>query len=368
MMNKQPGYILVLTLLMLSLGTVMVTRLFVQARTYTAFSMVDTKREQARHLAQSGIALAIAQLSLHDTAFKDANEKKTPEKDEKKIAELKERQLLKTLLRVQNRWQKFVLTYEHDGIDATLSFCITCEEGKLNLNKLWDFKQHRFSSALLRAQDPAKLFGLLGEAAAPFTQNKNMFDAVVETLKKRKQPLLDVTELLTNTSLWDFKDHVFYDPPVDQLKEETASSFGNEPAKQKEKIALTDLFTIWTDDAVLYPLLLSSSMRILFRLPDLPPITKELGKEIDALVEKIPLDGINWMQQWNTYAKPVFNKEFSAIRQEMIPFLGAKFEPRIFSVLCYAEVGIVKQKLLAILERSRVEKGEAFKVKRIYWI
>lgn len=367
-MNKQPGYILVLTLLMLSLATVIVTRLFLQARTYTAFALLDTKREQARHLAQSGVAIAVAQLSLNDTVFKPTQEKKEKEKDEKKLAEVKERQLLKTLLMVQNRWQTFVLTYDTDGIDAILHVCITCEDGKLNLNKLWDFKQHRFSSALLRTQDPAKLFGMLGDAAAPFTQNKNMFDGVVETLKKRKQPLLDVTELLTNTKLWDFREHVFFDPSLAPSKETTAVAFGNEPVKQKEKIALTDLFTVWTDEAALYPLLLSQSMRILFRLPAQTPTTKEFAQDVDTLVEKIPLDGINWMQQWNTYAKPIFNKEFAAMPKEMIPFLGAKFEPRIFSVLCYAEVGIVKQKLLAILERSRVEKGEAFKVKRIYWI
>lgn len=79
-MKKNPGFILVLTLLILSLATIIVTKLFVQARTYTAFSMITTKREQARHLAQSGVAFALAQLTLHDTKLKPKDEKQDKEK------------------------------------------------------------------------------------------------------------------------------------------------------------------------------------------------------------------------------------------------------------------------------------------------
>lgn len=366
-MKKNPGFILVLTLILLSLTTVIVTKLFVEARTYNAFANIDTKREQVRHLVQSGVAIAIAQLTGNDAMFKSKEEKEQNEqKDEKKIIEAQARRLLKVLLLVQNRWQTFVLTHEHDGIDATINVCITCEDGKINLNNIWDFKKKQFLSALLRTQDPAKFFGMLGEAAAPFTQNKNMFEGVVETLKNRKQPLFDVTELLTNKKLWDFKENVFFEPPIEDILEK--NMLLSVPKKEKEKIALTDLFTIWTDDATMYPLLFSYSMRTLFKISAQTSVTKEFTKEVDAVIEKIPLDGINWMQDWNTYAKPLLGKEFVVLPKEIIPFLGVKFEPRIFSVLCYAEVGTVKQKLLAILERSRVEKGEEFKVKKLYWI
>lgn len=371
-MKKNPGFILVLTLLILSLATIIVTKLFVQARTYTAFSMITTKREQARHLAQSGVALALAQLTLHDTKLKPKDEKQDKEKpNEKQAVEKQARQLLKTLLLVQNKWQTFVLTHDQDGIDAIIHICITCEDGKINLNKIWNFKTHAFSNTLLKTQDPKKLFGMLGETAAPFTNNKNMFEGVVDVLKKQPQPLFDITQLLTSTKLWDFKDHVFFEPPFEQPKEASKSSSEFMPMVQdkvKDAIALTDLFTVWTDESTMYPLLLSTSMRLIFKLPAHAPNTKEFAQEVDTLVEKIPLDGVNWMQDWNTYAKPVLQKEFAVLPKEILPFLGSKFEPRIFSVLCYAEVGTVKQKLLAILERSRVEKGEEFKVKKLYWI
>ncbi len=363
-MKKKPGYILVMTLLLLSLATVIVTKLYVQARTYTAFSMLDVKRQQARCLAESGISIALAQLTLHDQTLKPKeNKEKVPEKqNDQQTAQQKERQLLKTLLLTQNRWQTFVLTYDNDGIDATLHVCISCEDGKLNLNKIWDFKNKKFSSALVRAQDAQKLFTTLGTTAAPLLNNKNIVEPLLETLKKRQQPLFDVTELLTNEKLWEFKDAVFFEPPINDLK---ASSEGQ---KQEEKIFLTDLFTIWTDEETMYPLLMSSSLRTLCKFSAQVVPTKELVKEIGTISEKISLDNSAWAQDWNTYAKPLFGKDFAHIPQEIIPFLSSKFEPRVFSVLCYAEVGTVKQKLLAILERSRVEKGEKFKVKKLYWI
>ena len=66
--------------------------------------------------------------------------------------------------------------------------------------------------------------------------------------------------------------------------------------------------------------------------------------------------------------KDIYGKEFKALPKEIIPYLSTKFEPRAFSVVCYAKVGRIEQRLLAILKRTAAEKGDRITVKKIYWL
>ncbi len=368
--NKQPGYILLLTLMILSITTIVVTQIFFQARLYNAFIPLMTEKEKARQLALSGVSIAIAQLSLHDAHFEKQKDQKLGKPEEKKDA-VKEgvehaKNLLRTVLSVQGRWQTFVLKHDIDGIDAQLSVCITCEDGKLNVNSLYDFEKHEFKK--IAQASPEELFKQLGEASKPFTDNKNMFEPIQDFLKKQQAPLVDVTQLLQGKALEDFKEHLFYVPSKEPFFVEQDAK-EEKIEEKKSKIFLADLFSISTDSHRINPWVLSSSLQLLFKIkPREVASEKDFEKEIDELVDKVSIDKISWQKDWNTYLKPLYKVDFESLPKELIPFLSVKFEPRQFSVLCYGKVGRITQKLLVILERTATGEGESFSMKKIYWL
>lgn len=367
--KEQPGYILLLTIMILSISTIVVTQIFFQARLYNSFIPLMIEKEKARQLAFSGVSIAIAQLSLHDTHFekttslaKDLEEKKNQKNAAAEAAE-HAKSLLKIILSVQQRWQTFVLKHEVDGIDAQLSICITCEDGKLNINHLYDFEKHELKKIALAS--PEELFKYLGDASKPLTGNKNMFEPLQEFLKKQKDPLVDVTQLLQGKALEDFKEYLFYVP----FKGPGFNEHEGKEEEKKPKVFLADLFTISTDSHRINPWVLSSSLQLLLKMKTSTTVNeKDFEKEIEELIEKVPLDKISWQKDWNTYLKPLYKVDFESLPKELIPFLSTKFEPRQFSVLCYGKVGRITQKLLVILERSATGEGESFSMKKIYWL
>ena len=71
---KKSGYILLLTLMILSISTIVVAQIFYQGRLFNAFVPLVIEKEKARQLALAGVSIAIAQLSLEDSYFKKAQE------------------------------------------------------------------------------------------------------------------------------------------------------------------------------------------------------------------------------------------------------------------------------------------------------
>ena len=273
---------------------------------------------------------------------------------------------MRTVLSVQGRWQTFVLKPDVDGIDAQLNICITCEDGKLNVNSLYDFEKHEFKKIALAS--PEELFKKLGEVSKPLAGNKNMFEPVQDFLKKQHVPLVEVTQLLQGKALEDFKEHLFYVPSKGPVRVEVDLTVEKEEEK-KPKIFLADLFTISSDSYRINPWVLSSSLQLLFKIKPRDVVNeKDFEKEIDELVDKVPIDTISWQKDWDTYLKPLYKVDFESLPAELIPFLSTKFEPRQFSVLCYGKVGRITQKLLVILERKATGEGESFSMKKLYWL
>ena len=370
-MMKKVGFILPLTLMMLSVSTIVVTQIFFQGHLYNLFVPIVLEKEKARHLALSGASIALSQLSLHDTRFVKAAEKKPgvpqeEKKDPRKEKAERSKNMLRTLLNVQGRWQNFVLSHDIDGIDAQISICITCEDGKLNVNKLYDFEKHEFVKVLNASTQ--ELFAFLGNNGKQFTKNKNMFDEVEELLKKRETPFLEVTQLLQGKKLEEFKGHLFYTPVQDPVSEQARAA---QPSKKERmpKIYLADLFTVATSSYRLNPWVLSPSLQLLFNIKPREVVNeKDFQKEIEELIEKVSLDTISWEKDWDTYLKPLYKIDFQSIPKEIQPFLSTKFEPRLFSVLCYGKVGRVTQKLLVLIERNAVPEGESISIKKMYWL
>jgi len=85
--------------------------------THSKYVRSQINQEQAKLLATSGITIALSGLTE------------------------------KTLLPHLNRWQTFHLTKDIDGVDGTIYICISSEDGKLNINKAFDFDKNEIKQA-----------------------------------------------------------------------------------------------------------------------------------------------------------------------------------------------------------------------------
>jgi len=352
--REQPGFILVSTFLMLTVAMLTVTRMYYKGSMYNLFIPTIMHQEQARKLAYSGIHIAISQLSLHDSEiipFKGEENKEEQEKQQK--PEQRRKDLLKTLLHVLNNWQIFSLDEFKDGVDGEIGICITSEEGKIPLQALIDYKKRTFVKK--DKIDGAEILKQVFEKVKLNNQEGDLVQALQNYLKDASYTFADITQLLALKEWKGFPTQLFYEPIAGQEDE-------------KKQYYVTDLFSIWNTQPILDPLLLSPSVRLLLGCEYPSGKTDIESEQIQMTADKFPFSYASWQKDWDTYLKPIYKQEYKSIPPAFLPLLSGKFEPRLFSVLCYGKIGRIKQKLLAIIERSFTDVGEVFAVKRVYWL
>lgn len=363
MNSKKPGFILISTFMMLSVAVIIGMRIYYKGSLYNLFIPVVTKQMQAKKLALSGIQIALAQLSLNDTKIVPSNDDDEEKKKKDLDPQERRKNLLKTLLHVQNRWQVFKLEEAIDGVEGTVALCITCEDGKIPLSALIDYKKRTFlkpqGGSALNQFDGEELLKFLFEKIKPFAKGYDLFDSLEAFIKTMSYRLNDIGELLKIKEFKTLRNNLYYKP---------FSKAQDEGDSLRPQIYLADLFTLWNDKPTVDPLLFSPSVRLAF---DLRYPTEKTEVSLDAaqeLVEKFPFSHSSWEKDWDTYLKPLYKKEYKNLSKLIQPLLSSKFGPRVFSVLCYGKLGHIQQRLLAIVERSFTKEGEVFSVKRLYWV
>jgi hypothetical protein len=88
-------------------------------------------------------------------------------------------------------------------------------------------------------------------------------------------------------------------------------------------------------------------------------------KNVTEFIKKLS-DQIDWQQEWDKILGPIYGKEYKAVPDQLKPLLSSQFEPTIFSVVSYATVGEVTQKMYAILQKDRT--ANHYIIKKLYWI
>lgn len=348
--NASHGYILVLTLIILSIMVIMVTQLFNKGRTHLYFSKVMIEREQAKQIALGGLQLAMNQLAVNP-------EKNDEQKTEEKSDEKKEKQdpnilFLKKNLATLNLWQEYRLSEDIEGIDGTVKFCIMSENGKLDINKIFDFTTKKFLHEGAAQGDMKKAVSALFASAKKFLNNKDLFEAFEKFLKQRQYKVHDVTELLAIEDFQKvFKDKVFYEPPTAEKKEQ-------------RPVYLTDIFTISSDQPEMNAWLLSDSIRALFALKR-SEISEQGQRSIEQLLSTIKSVSGDLKTVWETSLEKLYSKELKAVSNDLTILLSAKFRATLFSVLSYGTVGKITQKVFALIE---VQEPGKFLVKKLYWL
>ena len=346
--NSAPGFILVLTLMILSIMVVMVTQLYNRGRTHLYFTRTMIEREQAKLLALGGIQLAMSQLSVPPE--EESDDKQTPEKPKQDPSII----FLKKNLATLNLWQDFILQEDIDGLDGKIQLCISSEDGKIDINQFFDFTTKKFLNEKSVTNDSKKALTAVFAAAKKFLNNKDLFEPFEKFLKQRQYKLNDITELLIIEEFQNvFKDKVFYEPPISTKKEQ-------------RPVYLTDIFTIWSGQPAMNPWLLSDSIRALFSLKRSEPgDSAEREKQVEQLLKNLKSVSGDLKTVWETSLEKLYAKEFKAIPNDLTMLLATKFHYATFSVLSYGTVGKITQKVLAIVEAQEPVK---FLVKKLYWL
>ena len=141
--NSQ-GSIIIFSLLILSLMIVLTQQLLKSVYVSSSFIRTMVDRERAEMIALGGINTAIELLKLQ---VKDEDEKKegagvAGKDDTKKTAkdenESGVKVFLKQVLPHLNRWRVFTLQEDKEGVEGELKICLTCENGKININNIFD--------------------------------------------------------------------------------------------------------------------------------------------------------------------------------------------------------------------------------------
>lgn len=340
--NQKNGYILVLTLMIISILVIVVTRMFYAGSSQTIISRTMVDRLKAKQLALSGVQLAISRLYV------------TPSEPQEKEKKSKEVIFLERVLPVLNRWETINLKEDIDGIDAQIKTYLACENGKININKVYNYQTRKFKDeGQVKGDIKILLTEMLNKGLEKFTQNKDLVRGLQEYLKKRKYILNDVTELLEIKEFEYFKEHVFCEPVEDKTK----------------PVYLTDIFTIWTDSDKLQPWLLSDSILASLGLK------RANSKDIDQREQVVPQwlkkfkPQIQFPADWNSTFTPIFGKDFSALPKGIGDFFDTTFDASAFSIISYATVNDVTQKLFAIVQKRILSDNEiAFELIKLYWI
>jgi hypothetical protein len=357
--NHKPGFILPLTLSIIGLAVALVTYMANNGRAFTPAARMMLEREKARMLARSGIEIAMSQISLPD-------KQQAPPKDEKDAAPIAQEKQQETLFAFVvprlNAWQTFKLTSAVEGMAGEIGVCVMSEEGKLNLNQLFDPATGTLIESLKSNETAAACMRVLFERIEKATGGKEMLKAFEAFLKKRKTKLDDVTELLMIKEFEVFKDTLFYNPPDKVV-----------PKEVKNTIYLTDIFTIWSGKKSIQPWLLSDSMCGVLELTRAKEGAVDEKQKIVAEISKAMPESLTWPDGWNKNLKLLYGKDFASLPKGIELLLDTKFEPMIFSVICYGKVGKTTQKVFAIVERVKTstEKDKQqlnVKLKKLYWI
>ena len=349
-MNKahnQSGYIMVLALMVIGISIILVTQLFNRASVHRSFVATMTKREQAKELALSGIAIAQSQLYV-EPPKKVSGAK--PEQQQK--AEPYTKRLLQQILPNLNRWQTFNLQRNVEGIKGKIDLYISCEEGKLNINHMYDFAKKKFKGeGQLKADFKKMLMQLFGRLPE---QGPELFKALTSLLASRGYPFNDVTQFLSN-STWAklFAQDVF-------AKKETA--------KTKQQLYLTDLFTVFTAATTIDPWLFSHSVATLLGLPSAmsADYTQRKEKIMNAL--KNYKESAMWQTDWDKAVGLIYGKNFNSLPKAIHSMMSRRVEPTTFSVISRAQVGSVSQSIFAILAQRKQDAQTIYEIERVYWI
>lgn len=331
---KKSGFILPLTIIIIFAIAILVIHMLTRSSSISPFQHMIFDREKAKQIALMGVTIAQAQLT---GPFKTDKQKQTWYKD---------------FFKHLNMWQNFKLTYEADGINAEIQIYVSCEQGKIPINALWNFKDKKFVTSI----DVKKLLNTIYFATGQRQEGK-VITELEAIFKLFEQPLEDLTNLFVNNYFKGLGFHWLPQPPE---KEQRVNG--------TQEVLLSDIFTIGTTESKINPLFLTPGMKKLFELNKGDQKPKEQDEALKKLVEGIK-DSIDWKTNWDKLLEPLYGKRYENLPKPFTQLLDTSSRASLISVVSYGKVGSVTQKVLALLDQNlEANDRVTYTIQKLYWI
>lgn len=351
MMNhKRPAFVIPLVLMLISIAMVLITSIYQRGSLFVPFITTMYQQEQAKMLALSGIQIAMSELGQRDEQKKEPQKKEQPEA---KGAQPDEDALFfaRIFPRI-NQWQEFTLKKDIDGIDGIIKIALASEDGKINLNAIYDFVTKKFVGEGQLQGDWKKIMQqLMQEIQKKGGITTNLFEGFEKFLKQRQYKVNDASELLTIEAFRPFVARQFYEPPLQQ---------------KEQPLYLMDLFTVY-GYGKLQPWFLADSLRTILGMNRTPRGAAQLQD-----IKKNFKSQFSVAKDWKLLFQPIYGIEFQRLPKGIDAVFATTFDPKLFSVVSYGVVGAITVRAYAILERiRRVTQQKTWydiKIKKFYWI
>lgn len=351
-MNRS-GFVMPYVLGVVVLLTMIVTLLVSRSQIFLPSSKRAQESINSQMLALSGLEIGKALLAkAYTTAKKEEGSAAQPVNKPKQSHEAIHH-FYQTILPLLNTWQTYEFEQARDGFQGTIKVCISCEEGKLDLNALWNFDKNQFACDA-GPREIRSLYEQLFDRIGTLSKTSNLMPALQDFFTRRGYIANDPTELFILKEYRAFSSSIFFSP--------------DEQPQGNGKLFLNDLFTVWTGKASLDPFLLSDSWRTVLEFKKHPAQEK-----IKEIVPKISSQTAV-KTSWDTLFSPLYEKNFNSLPKSIDSILQTKFGPKVFSVLSYGIIGRNICALLAIIQVEQQQKEgnkEApieVKVRKVYWL
>ncbi len=319
--------------------SVLLSLYFAQTVMYRQLMTTLITEQKTQRLALGCVALATNIITVTPEKDDKKTATKTPEPAAEKTND--NETLLKQMFPYFNKQETFQLTEKDDGIDAKIFITIQSEQGKLNLNSLYDIETKKFIDEG-KQNDRKKLCVWLFEKIAQITKTTTLFPAFEKHMSSRKTDFNDVTELL---SIKEF-EAVFHD--------RVFLNFDN--PQQQENVFLTDIFTVSTEQETINPWLFSYSWCKILGLKPKQTLTDEEKKKLF----KVSSDAHDWETDWKSNwenLQVLYNKEYKDLAQEIKTILTPLFEVNIFSLLLKANIKETSSTIFTIVKSKKAKNN-----------
>jgi hypothetical protein len=310
---RRNGYILVITIMLLSLAVVIVTRLANDSVLNNSYVVNSYKRLKAQQLAFSAIDLGRSIISVK-------------EDDPKKV-----KQFTQILLNL-NRWQKYEIMPDSDnGSKSHLKFYLSSEQGKCNINKSLQFSKTEKPVTL-----ESNIWSIIAEPLGKILNEQDLKTSIQDWAAERAIPLNDTTELLKFDKFAYFKDRV--------------------EVNEKNDYALNDIFTTFTTEAKIQPLLLSGSISKILNFKNINDFSLDEWKEfVNKAAEKFT-ENSNFEKNWDELYAPMFGKKINELPPNFLKACSSKWDPKLFSIIVHAQYDNVFYSLYAIISAEKIHR------------
>jgi hypothetical protein len=352
------AFVLPVTLIFIAATIAIASVIYLLAAVYVPYQRTINGQEKAYQLALGGVQIACSQLGR---SFEPEKKEATGGANTQPNPPPPEVQFLAHTLPILNQWQTIQLNKERDGITGSIKICISSEDGKIDLNQIYNVAQHTFANMGPIKEGWKIVMQELCTRIEKRLPATGLFAALEKFLAKRDIPLNDITELFNIPEFAVFKKNIFYQPP-------------EKTGEKNIPIYLADIFTLFTYTPLLSPWFLSSSIMVLLEISRESIRSKSPEELMSGLLKDVKKnDSIKDL--WNKILAKIYGKELQSLPKNIESMLSTTFDPKSFSIMVQATTGAARQQICAVVERVRAVPASPDKpghydvvIKRLYRI